>query len=85
VDLQVPANSEYILEGYVVPGELSPEGPFGDHTGYYSLQDDYPVFHVTAITQREDPIYPQLLSDAHLQKTISWEKPLRDLCCQLSN
>lgn len=58
VDLQVPANSEYILEGYVVPGELSPEGPFGDHTGYYSLQDDYPVFHVTAITQREDPIYP---------------------------
>jgi 4-hydroxy-3-polyprenylbenzoate decarboxylase len=58
VDLEVPAQAEFVLEGYVVPGELRSEGPFGDHTGYYSLADDYPVFHVTAITHRRDPIYP---------------------------
>ena len=45
VDLQVPANSQFVLEGYVEPGERRREGPFGDHTGYYSLADDYPVFH----------------------------------------
>jgi 4-hydroxy-3-polyprenylbenzoate decarboxylase len=58
VDLEVPAHAEYILEGYVVPGELRPEGPFGDHTGYYSPAEDYPVFHVTTITHRRDPVYP---------------------------
>lgn len=58
VDVQVPARAEYVLEGYVTPGELRPEGPFGDHTGYYSPAEDYPVFHVTAITHRRDPIYP---------------------------
>jgi 4-hydroxy-3-polyprenylbenzoate decarboxylase len=58
IDLEVPAQAEYILEGYVVPGELRPEGPFGDHTGYYSPAEDYPVFHLTAITHRRDPIYP---------------------------
>ena len=58
IDLEVPAQAEYILEGYVAPGELRPEGPFGDHTGYYSPADDYPVFHLTAITHRRDPIYP---------------------------
>ena len=58
VDLEVPAHAEIVLEGYVVLGELRPEGPFGDHTGYYSPADDYPVFHITAITHRRDPIYP---------------------------
>ena len=58
VDLLVPAHAEIILEGYVVPGEERPEGPFGDHTGYYSLAEPYPVFHVTTITHRKDPIYP---------------------------
>ena len=58
IDLEVPANSEMVLEGYVIPGELREEGPFGDHTGYYSLEDDYPVFHLTAITHKKDPIYP---------------------------
>ena len=52
VDLEVPAHAEIVLEGYVTPGELRPEGPFGDHTGYYSPADDYPVFHVTAVTRR---------------------------------
>lgn len=58
INLEVPAQAEFVLEGYVVPGELRPEGPFGDHTGYYSPADDYPVFHVTAITHKKEPIYP---------------------------
>jgi 4-hydroxy-3-polyprenylbenzoate decarboxylase len=57
VDLEVPAHAEYILEGYVELGELRTEGPFGDHTGFYTMQDEYPVFHLTAITHRKDPIY----------------------------
>ena len=57
VDLEVPANAEIILEGYVNLDDLRTEGPFGDHTGFYSLEDEYPVFHVTCITHRKDPIY----------------------------
>jgi 4-hydroxy-3-polyprenylbenzoate decarboxylase len=57
VDLEVPANAEIVLEGYVQLDELRPEGPFGDHTGFYTLEDNYPVFHVTCITHRKDPIY----------------------------
>ena len=58
VDLLVPAQAEIVLEGYVVPGEEREEGPFGDHTGYYSMEDEYPVFHVTAMTRRRNAIYP---------------------------
>ncbi|HHX41076.1 MAG TPA: menaquinone biosynthesis decarboxylase [Armatimonadetes bacterium] len=58
IDLEVPANAQIVLEGYVEPGERRREGPFGDHTGFYSLADDYPVFHLTAITHQRDPIYP---------------------------
>jgi 4-hydroxy-3-polyprenylbenzoate decarboxylase len=57
VDLEAPAQAEIVLEGYVQLGELRTEGPFGDHTGYYSLEDDYPVFHLTAITRRKKPVY----------------------------
>lgn len=57
VDLEVPAQAEIVLEGWVQPGELRPEGPFGDHTGYYTPVADFPVFHLTAVTQRPDPIY----------------------------
>ena len=57
VDLEVPANSQIVLEGYVEPGERRREGPFGDHTGFYSHPDDYPVFHLTCITHRSRPIY----------------------------
>ena len=57
VDLEVPAHAEIILEGYVELGELRSEGPFGDHTGFYTMTDDYPVFHLTCITHRKDPIY----------------------------
>ncbi len=56
--LKVPAESQMVLEGYVQPGERRREGPFGDHTGYYSLADDYPVFHVTALTRRRTAVYP---------------------------
>jgi 4-hydroxy-3-polyprenylbenzoate decarboxylase len=57
VDLEVPATSEIVLEGHVHLDELRTEGPFGDHTGFYSLEDLYPVFHVSCITHRKDPIY----------------------------
>lgn len=56
-DLHVPANAQYILEGYVEPGERRVEGPFGDHTGFYSLEREFPVFHVTCLTMRKSPIY----------------------------
>jgi 4-hydroxy-3-polyprenylbenzoate decarboxylase len=57
VDLEVPADAEIVLEGYVNLDELRTEGPFGDHTGFYSLEDQYPVFHVTCVAHRKDPIY----------------------------
>lgn len=75
-DLEVPANAEIVLEGYVELGELRREGPFGDHTGFYSLDDDYPVFHVTCVTQRKQPIYaativgPPPMEDFYMGKAI---------------
>ena len=74
VDLEVPADAEIVLEGYVEKGETRLEGPFGDHTGYYSLADQYPVFHLTAMSHRRDPIYPATIvgrppmEDAYLGK-----------------
>ncbi|MAE01912.1 4-hydroxy-3-polyprenylbenzoate decarboxylase [Pseudoalteromonas lipolytica] len=56
-DLQVPATAEFILEGYIMPCETAPEGPYGDHTGYYNEVDEFPVMTVTHITHRENPIY----------------------------
>ncbi len=58
VDLEVPANSQFVLEGIVPPRKRKLEGPFGDHTGFYSLADDYPVFEVKCITHRKNPVYP---------------------------
>lgn len=69
VDLEVPAHAEIVLEGYVDPGETRMEGPFGDHTGYYSLEELYPVFHLTCITHRKDPLY---------QTTIVGPPPMED-------
>jgi 4-hydroxy-3-polyprenylbenzoate decarboxylase len=76
VDVEVPANSDIVIEGYVDPAERPRrEGPFGDHTGFYSLADDYPAFHVTCITHRKNPIYPTTIvgrppmEDAYLGKT----------------
>ena len=57
-DLEVPADADFILEGYVQPGETRPEGPFGDHTGFYTPVEPYPVFHVECITHRKDAVYP---------------------------
>jgi len=76
VDLQVPANAEFVLEGHVVLGESRLEGPFGDHTGFYSLDDQYPVFHVECVTNRKDPIYattivgPPPMEDYFMGKAI---------------
>jgi 4-hydroxy-3-polyprenylbenzoate decarboxylase len=56
-NLEVPATAQIVLEGYVEPGERRREGPFGDHTGFYSHPDDYPVFHLTCITHRKNPVY----------------------------
>jgi 4-hydroxy-3-polyprenylbenzoate decarboxylase len=76
VDLEVPANAEIILEGYVNLDELRTEGPFGDHTGFYSLEDLYPVFHVQCITHRKDPIYSATIvgkppvEDAYMGKAV---------------
>jgi 4-hydroxy-3-polyprenylbenzoate decarboxylase len=75
-DLEVPANAEIVLEGYVSSGELRREGPFGDHTGFYSLDDDYPVFHIECITHRKNPIYaativgPPPMEDFYMGKAI---------------
>lgn len=57
IPLKVPAEAEIILEGYINPGETLPEGPYGDHTGYYNDIEEFPVFHITAITMRKKPIY----------------------------
>lgn len=76
VDLEVPAQAEIVLEGYIELGELRTEGPFGDHTGFYSLEDDYPVFHLTAITHRKKPVYactivgPPPMEDFWMGKSI---------------
>ncbi len=76
VDVEVPATAEIVLEGYVDPQERRREGPFGDHTGYYSLPDEYPVFHLTCITRRRDPIYqttivgPPPMEDYYIGKAI---------------
>ena len=69
VDVEVPANAEIVLEGYVDTSERRTEGPFGDHTGYYSLEDEFPVFHVTCITHRKNPVY---------QTTIVGKPPMED-------
>jgi 4-hydroxy-3-polyprenylbenzoate decarboxylase len=75
-DLEVPASAEIVLEGYVTLGELRREGPFGDHTGFYSLDDDYPVFHVRCVTHRKRPIYattivgPPPMEDFYMGKAI---------------
>ncbi len=61
VDLEVPASAEIVLEGYVERGDLADEGPFGDHTGFYTPVEPFPVFHVTAITSRRDAIYPSIV------------------------
>ena len=61
VDLEVPANAEIVLEGYVEQGELAEEGPFGDHTGYYTAAERFPVFHLTAMTMRRGAIYPSIV------------------------
>src|SRR5256714_4769787 len=61
IDLEVPANAEIVLEGYIEKDEVGDEGPFGDHTGYYTAAEPFPVFHVTAVTMRRDAIYSSIV------------------------
>ena len=61
IDMTVPADADIVLEGYIEPDETCTEGPFGDHTGFYSLADEYPVFHITAVTHRKEPIYQTII------------------------
>ena len=76
VDLEAPASAEIVLEGYVEPHERRLEGPFGDHTGFYSLEGEFPVFHLTAVTYRRDPIYQTTIvgrppmEDCHMGKAV---------------
>jgi 4-hydroxy-3-polyprenylbenzoate decarboxylase len=76
VDLEVPANAEIVLEGWCEPGERRVEGPFGDHTGYYTPPEDYPVFRVQCVTHRRDPIYPATIvgkppqEDCHMGRAV---------------
>jgi 4-hydroxy-3-polyprenylbenzoate decarboxylase len=76
VDLEVPASAEIVLEGHVNLDELRTEGPFGDHTGFYSLEDLYPVFHLTCVTHRNDPVYATTIvgkppqEDAYMGKAV---------------
>jgi 4-hydroxy-3-polyprenylbenzoate decarboxylase len=80
VDLEVPAEAEIVLEGWVDPAERRLEGPFGDHTGYYSLADDYPVFHLKAIT-RAHPSIPRRSSAARPRRTTgSARRPSASSC-----
>ena len=58
VDLEYPRNAEIVLEGYIDPAETRTEGPFGDHTGYYSLEEEFPVFHIKKVIERKNPVYP---------------------------
>jgi 4-hydroxy-3-polyprenylbenzoate decarboxylase len=73
-DLEVPASSEIVLEGYVNLDELRTEGPFGDHTGFYSLEDLYPVFHLTCVTHRKDPVYATTIVGKPPQEDASMGK-----------
>ncbi len=61
IDLAVPASAEIVFEGYVVPGEMRPEGPFGDHTGFYTPPEEFPVFHLTCVTHRAHPVFPSTI------------------------
>jgi 4-hydroxy-3-polyprenylbenzoate decarboxylase len=70
VDLEVPARAEIVIEGYVKKGELADEGPFGDHTGYYTPVEPFPVLHVTAITMRRDAIYPSIIVGVPPQEDV---------------
>jgi 4-hydroxy-3-polyprenylbenzoate decarboxylase len=81
-DLEVPAQAEIVLEGYVELGELRTEGPFGDHTGFYSLADEYPVFHVTCMTQRRSRSTPPPSWGRRPWRTTTWARPSSASSCR---
>ena len=83
VDIEVPANSDIVIEGYVDPAEpLRREGPSGDYNGFYSLADDYPVFHVTCITHKKNPIYPTTIVGRPPMEDVYSVKPRKGSFCR---
>ena len=70
-DLWVPADCDFVIEGYTIQGETRTEGPFGDHFGHYSLEDEYPVMHVTAITHKKDPTVPMTIVGVPPWRTVT--------------
>ncbi len=80
--LQVPAQAEFVLEGYVDPQDQASEGPFGDHTGYYTPVESFPAFHLTAITHRRDPICPSTVVGIPRWRTPSWASPPSAFSCR---
>ena len=82
-DLEVPANAEIVLEGYVELGELRTEGPFGDHTGFYSLADEYPVFHVDLRSPTaSSPFTPPPSWARRPWRTTTWARPSSASSCR---
>jgi len=84
IDVDVPADADFVLEGFVQPGEMHPEGPFGDHTGFYTAIEDYPVFHLTAITHRRDAIYPTTIVGRRRWKILHGRRDGADFFCLYS-
>ncbi len=92
-DVLIPADAEFVLEGYVDPEETRLEGPFGDHTGFYSLPDMYPVFHLERITHRKNPVFPATIvgippkEDCYMAKATErlFLPLLRQLCPEITD
>lgn len=80
-DILIPADADFVLEGYVDPGETRLEGPFGDHTGFYSLPDQYPVFHLERLTRRENPVYPATIVGIPPRRIAGWPRPPNGSSC----
>lgn len=80
-DLDVPASAEIVLEGFIYPDEMAPEGPYGDHTGYYNEVDEFPVFTVERITRRKDAIYHSTYTGRPPDERRSWAwRSMKYLC-----
>ena len=84
VNLEVPAEAEIVLEGYVDADDLRPEGPFGDHTGFYTPVDDYPTFHLTGMSMRRDAVYSTTIVGPRRWRTSSSERPPSGCSCRSS-
>ena len=83
VDLEVPANAEIVLEGTVSKDDVGVEGPFGDHTGYYSHAEEFPIFRISAMTMRRDAIYASIVVGKPRPRTPGWARRRSGSSCRL--